>query len=256
MVRLKELRKEKMIEVNSLWIGKSLTALEQMCLSSHIHHGHKFNLWCYNHISNVPDGVEMKDAREILPEDEVFAYAVGEGKGSYSAFSNFFRYKLLLDRGGWWVDMDVCCLKPFFMIQDRVFASERTKNGGRIATTCVIKTPPDDKVMLYCCQSCYRIDKRIVEWGEIGPRLLDRTVNNLYAEVDVLSVDTFCPIDWFDTNRFFEDKPIPDSYAIHLWNEMWRRTGKDKDSYQENTLYGRLRERYLPIAKKTHVLMM
>lgn len=245
-----------MIEVNSLWIGKSLTALEQMCLSSHIHHGHKFNLWCYNPIANVPDGVEMKDAREILPESEVFAYAVGDGKGSYSAFSNFFRYKLLLERGGWWVDMDVCCLKSFATHESYGFASERTKVGMPIVTTCVIKVPPRSQAMEYCWNVCLVADKDILVWGEVGPQLLAKVVHACDLMSAVADPDTFCPIDWFNTDAFMEDVPIPDSYAIHMWNEMWRRTNKDKDSYQVNTLYGRLRDKYLPLAKKTHVLMM
>jgi hypothetical protein len=53
----------------------------------------------------------------------VFFYGdrAGIGRGSVSAFSNLFRYYLLHQMGGWWVDADVVCLSecvpatPIFM---------------------------------------------------------------------------------------------------------------------------------------------
>jgi len=36
------------------------------------------------------------------------------------------------------------------------------------------------------------------------------------------------------------------TYAIHLWNEMWRAAGQDKNArYHENCLYGQLKRKYL-----------
>lgn len=35
-----------------------------------------------------------------------------------------FRYKLILERGGWWVDLDTVCLRPFDLDLEHVFASE------------------------------------------------------------------------------------------------------------------------------------
>jgi len=50
------------------------------------------------------------DGNQIIPEHEAFTYKNGPGSGSYSAFSNLFRYKLLAQKGGWWIDMDMVCL--------------------------------------------------------------------------------------------------------------------------------------------------
>lgn len=93
----------------------------------------------------MPATTIRRDAREILPESEVFTYASGFGKGSPSAFSNYFRYKLLLDH-----------------------------------------VPPD----------------------------------------------AIYPIDWWNAHELIT-KPLPalpGSYAIHLWNEVWRHHGIDKDA--------------------------
>jgi hypothetical protein len=36
------------------------------------------------------------------------------------------------------------------------------------------------------------------------------------------------------------------TYAIHLWNELWRRAGQDKDArYPAACLYEQLKQRYL-----------
>ena len=90
--------------IQSLWIGDKLSQVEKLCISSYIYHGHEFHLYCFNDIEGVPDGCIIKDASEILPREEVFTYNVGPGKGSSSAFSNYFRYKLLDLKGNWWTD--------------------------------------------------------------------------------------------------------------------------------------------------------
>ena len=53
--------------------------------------------------------------------------------GSLAAFSNLFRYKLLLERGGWWVDTDVICLRPFRVRDELVIASEPVKFSISVA---------------------------------------------------------------------------------------------------------------------------
>jgi hypothetical protein len=62
-----------------------------------------FHLYAYDEIFAVPLGTKVLDARLVLFVDRIFR----DRNGSYSGFSNFFRYKLLLDVGGWWVDLDL-----------------------------------------------------------------------------------------------------------------------------------------------------
>ncbi len=45
-------------------------------------------------------------------------------RGSVADFANFFRYKLSLEKGGWWTDMDYVCLTPLDFADDLVFGSE------------------------------------------------------------------------------------------------------------------------------------
>src|SRR5690606_9502875 len=85
----------------SFWLGNRLPLLQVLSLQSFIAHGHEYHLYVYDPIENAPEGVVLCDASKILPRQSVFTYQKGFGKGSYSAFSNLFRYKLLLEHGGW-----------------------------------------------------------------------------------------------------------------------------------------------------------
>jgi hypothetical protein len=60
----------------------------------------------------------------------------------------------------------------------------------------------------------------------------------------------FCPLayDEWEAALSSEDARSVDeiTYSIHLWNEMWRRGGRDKDgSYAANCFYERLRATFL-----------
>lgn len=105
--------------VHMLWIGPQTGLMEQLTLASFVHFGYDVHLWLYSETSreNVPDKVKVMDANAVISSEEVFHYKKGSqfgtGKGSVAGFSDIFRYKLLHDYGGWWVDMDVTCLKAF-----------------------------------------------------------------------------------------------------------------------------------------------
>ena len=95
--------------IQSLWIGGTLSKMEQLSAKSFIDHGHTYHLYTYGETNNIPEGVIVKDGNEILPENEIFRYK----NGSVSAFSNYFRFMLLYKKGGYWADTDLICVKPF-----------------------------------------------------------------------------------------------------------------------------------------------
>ena len=115
--------------INGLWIGDELSPLELLCIKSYLDNGHSFHLWSYQSFQ-LPSwpGLTAKDANEILPEKFVFRYkngnAFGHGKGSLAGFSDIFRYKLLWEKGGWWTDMDITCLKPLDLDSEYVKSSQ------------------------------------------------------------------------------------------------------------------------------------
>jgi Glycosyltransferase sugar-binding region containing DXD motif len=136
--------------VQGLWIGPRLSTLEQLSIASFQQNGHEYHLYVYDEPQNVPAKTVIKDAREILPSSSIFQYR--EYK-SYAGFANFFRYKLLLQRGGWWVDSDTVCLKQFDFPEEHVFATELC-NERELINCGAIKAPKGSPVMAYAWEVC------------------------------------------------------------------------------------------------------
>jgi mannosyltransferase OCH1-like enzyme len=73
--------------------------MERLSIASFLTNGHEYHLYVYEEIENAPEGTVLKAANEILPESMIFQY---KKYPSHAGFSNFFRYKLLLEKGGGW----------------------------------------------------------------------------------------------------------------------------------------------------------
>ena len=86
---------------SALWIGESLPKLQQICLSSYVYYDQPINLYVYENVIDVPEGINILDANLILPRDKVFKIF-----DSYACFSDYFRYKLLSMVDTVWVDAD------------------------------------------------------------------------------------------------------------------------------------------------------
>jgi len=83
------------------WIGPELSLMEQLSISSFLQNGHDYHLYVYDEVKNIPAGTVIRNANEILPAAGMFQY---KHRPSYAGFASHFRYKLLLERGGWWAD--------------------------------------------------------------------------------------------------------------------------------------------------------
>jgi hypothetical protein len=234
--------------IQSLWIGDSLSNNELLCLNSYIRHGHEFHLYSYNAIRDLPEGVKLADANEIVPLSCFFK----DTSNTYASFADWFRLKLLFQKGGWWVDMDTVCVKPLDMPGEYCFSSERSWDlkTTQINNTC-IKSPPG---ALYLEELLQAMEQKLnagpVHWGEIGVYLfrdsLPRYVDLLQYVRDPV---VFCPIDFFDLSGLICEKdyvPAPETFTIHLWNEIWRRGNLDKQStYHPGSIYEKLKKEYL-----------
>lgn len=229
--------------VQSLWIGNRLSVMEQLCIRSFLDRGHPFRLYAYEEIADVPEGTEVRDGREILPADEIFVYQKGSGKGSPSAFSNMFRYRLLLEKGGWWADLDAYCLRPLEFDEPHVVGREREKDGSLHVNCGLMRLPAGSPVAQFCWEECLKVDREAVRWGQIGPCLTARAISQSKVPVRVLPPEGFYPIDYIHFHRLVRDRSIPQgSYSIHLWNSRWRREGLDPDAvYRPDCIYEQLK---------------
>ena len=232
--------------IQGLWIGAELSAMEQLSVSSFLSNGHEYHLYVYDAVRNVPAGTLVRDAGEILPASSIFQY---RRQASYAGFANFFRYKLLLERGGWWVDTDVVCLKPFDFADEHVFATEMCR-GEEVTTSGIIKAPAGSPAMAYAWGVCQKKNPRELVWGETGPRLMGEAVGKFSLGRFQRPSEVFCPLDYSSWHRVlepgFETGFGETTRAVHLWNEMWREAGQDKNAeYDPACLYERLKRKYL-----------
>ncbi len=217
--------RSKLPVMSSLWIGP-LTPLERACIESFLRNGHAYHLYVYQTPRDLPPGVTVRDAREILPENSVFRIVSGSGSGSYACFADLFRYKLLRDRGGFWVDTDVFCLRPFVFREPYVFGAE-----DKPVANGVIKAPAGSVLMQRVFAESSQVDHSRVIWNELGD-IFSKHVIALGLLQYVQPSKVFSPTPYYDIPTLVRSNHsirIPaESFGMHLYQEIWRRRGLDK----------------------------
>jgi len=124
--------------LNSLWIGEQLGYVERLTMVSALSVGHPFTLYSYNpeKLCNVPNGVDVRDANEVVPYETLGRYFEG---GWAALGSDFFRYAMQAKGLGYWVDLDLYFIRPIDFHDDYVFGWEHeTSIDG-----AVLRLPPD-----------------------------------------------------------------------------------------------------------------
>lgn len=243
-IRSSEKILSKIIEANvhGLWIGGKLSNLELLTISSFINNGYIFHLWTYEQIeTSLPKEVKLEDANEIIDQSKVFRYQNNSqfngGQGSVAGFSDIFRYKLLYEKGGWWVDMDVSCLKPFDVKTDYFFRSHhQLKLVGN-----VMKAPVKSELMKLCYEEAVlSITADNTDWH--------KPINILVSNVEKLNLahciySNISNSDEFEKlEKYYFGNEIPPNHwrFIHWCNEVIRGFKLNKNQYFYNSYYAQL----------------
>jgi len=106
-----------------------------------------------------------------------------------------------------------------------------------------------------CYDIASRKDRRQIFFDGIGPLLLTEKIRELDLMRYCLEPPTFYPLCWDSWKDFISDDPEVQarsrlaisgrSHAVHLWNEMWRQEGANKDGmYNAACVYELLKARY------------
>jgi Glycosyltransferase sugar-binding region containing DXD motif len=236
--------------IQSLWIGR-ISTMERLSIQSYISNGHEFHLYAYEPLENLPSGVVLKDANEIMPKEKVGYFT------HLQQAADWFRIALLLKRGGWWVDLDSVCLKPFDFPEDYVFCEAAA--ALRFVQNNPIKVPPQADVMKYCFSGIKDMTKEGAEkisFHKIGPELLRRAVSHLRLDKYIQPREVFDPIRWDNIYQVIDPEiqfDLSRSYAVHFFHAAWNQGCQaDKHSispqtdghYPEGCLYEQLKRRY------------
>lgn len=217
--------------------------MERLSVASFVASGHDVHVYAYADIGDQLPGAIVEDAGAIFPKRRS---VYRDSHGSFSGFANMFRYKLLLERGGWWVDLDMVCLRPFDLVAEYVFATE----PDLTITNAVLRVPPGSEVMHYAYARCVDLGRRRKQWGVTGPRLLAEAVGECELGRCAVHHRVFMPFDWPDWEGCLDPtrewQIDPETLSLHLWNKLWAKAGRDKDaSYAPGCLYEVLKRRFL-----------
>ena len=236
--------------VQSLWIGK-FTTMERLCALSFLKNGHSFHLYTYGKVEGVPAGVVVRDANAILPEKVTRLFP------SLQQAADFFRVALLLQRGGWWVDMDTVCLKPFDFTATYVFGASTVDS---IIPNSPMKVPSNSPMMQYWFDFINRMgvmELSTLPFQSIGPDFLGRAVPKFGLKEFVQPRTVFDPIRWDRTSLLVDPNAkwdLTHSYAIHLCHAAWNNgheafahavSPQTDGNYPADCLYEQLKKLYL-----------
>ena len=208
-----------MIVIQSLWVGDKLGDLEINCIRSHLKVGHIFILYTYYHIDSVPNGVIIRDGRDILDESYLNK---GEEFGHYP-FADIFRFFLMYKKGGFWVDMDLYATKYWGELKNKefIFSSERTIQKGaykntkkkQIVNIGVLKAPARSsfysELVRQIVSPKFKIKRRDSVMKEYR-KFIDIFQMNKY----ILDFYYFCPVDWWNAKEMFLDEEFKEKYGV------------------------------------------
>jgi hypothetical protein len=244
------------MNINFLWIGSKLNKLSQLGLKSFLDHGHDVVLWIYDKTcENIPSGVKIEDAGQIIHPDKVFLYS-GNGdcrRGSCGGFSDIFRYNLLNEIGGWYCDTDVTCLNNLEELDKNEYIFR--KNKYTLAVPNILKCPKNSIFLKKCISETNKvIDENNANW--IKPlEIFSNIIKEMKLESNILD-ETYFGLDSSEYIRtlielnYYGSKIKLPKYAIHWCNEAIK-TGKWDDRLKTNmetpiptTLYYKLLKKH------------
>ena len=232
----------KLPAIQMFWHGRPLSRIERLSMTSFMRNGHSVHLYVYEEPSGVPEGVRVMDASEILPRTEMFLH---RRRKSIAHFADWFRYRLLFDRGGLWADTDMVCLQPFDYTDPVVFAWQDDHH----LNNAVLGLPAGDALAKWLAMCCEYPNKMLpyddlgirliklkrwlkgrgredVRWGDTGPYGLTSAARHLGYTEHALPTWHFYPIPFEDHRVLFESPrdggaaTFNGSRAVHLWNQL------------------------------------
>jgi len=227
--------------INSLWVGDRLGFIERLCIQSALATGHGFRLFSYEPEKlKVPEGVELRDAADIMPREKLITYA---DTGSVALGANFWRYHLLSKGFSPWCDMDLLFLKQF-PNEDYVFGWE---HAGWI-NNAVMAAPADSafvhdlltlpkpnarppwfgprRSLLFYLRRLREghIGFEDMPWGTYSSGLVTHLVKKHHLTRAALAPAAFYPVTWADARTLYGpsnrvEKVIRrETIAVHLWH--------------------------------------
>ncbi len=244
----------KLTDINCFWFGGLLGEIEQVCLLSMLKQGHKVRLFGYETLLNVPFGIEIADAREVLPRNEFIFH---RASGSPALGTNRLRYRIMKRGLGLWLDTDVILIKSIGQGDEYIFGWE----DDAFINNAVLYLPMNARITEEICNFADQnypippfydpatrtelerreklglpVGVQDLPWGVYGPKALTYFAqkNNLHCFAKPKEV--FYPVHWSEIHALLASEYngwgliTTSTIAVHLWNDALRRPSKIRPS--------------------------
>jgi hypothetical protein len=227
------------MQLFTYWSFAPTTYIERLCLQSMLDMGHQVTAYSYEPHLEVPAGVRVANAADILPRSRVI-----DGP-SPALFANLFRY-VGLQRGlGTWIDADMLMLRGIPDMGEHIFGWEDEK----LINNAIMRLPPNAPVLRDLVRHITArvpIDPRWgwhkkawqvvrgfigrpiplgkMEWGVAGPDALTHFGRRYDLAKLAQPIEVFYPVpysraaDVFNPDIDIEACFTPRTRTIHLWN--------------------------------------
>jgi hypothetical protein len=214
--------------------------------------GHSLALYCYREPEGIPEGVEVRDAADVLPDSAVIRH---QG-GSVALFSDHFRFELQRRGLGTWIDTDNYFIRPIDMKRAYLFGRQvltppaRFRRAHELIAVGVLRLPPDSPMLTPLLAQfdgrtvpdwlswrsfiaakvrtwiTGRSDLARLPWGTAGPFAVSALAERFGVSSQALPPDAFNPAPWFQARWILdpavklEDMITERTVGVHLWNEL------------------------------------
>ncbi len=234
-------------QIAQLWIGGNLSYMEQLCAASFRDAGHHVKMYTYGDVGNIPDGIEIADANEIMPLGNVIAH---KRTGSPAPQADKWRYNMLAKcENTIWADTDAYCVKPFTSTNGHFhgWESARHINNG------VVGLPSDSETLaglIDFTSDEYAIpdwfDEALKDemrekkeagnpvhvgeqsWGVWGPQALTHFLHKTGEQKYAMPIEALFPVSFkkrrlmlkpdLDLSEYITDNTL----SIHFWGRRMR----------------------------------
>ena len=252
--------------ISCFWMGAPLGLLEITCLRSWVKF-HPVILYSYYPIDLPADlsVVQRRSAAIVLHPDFQFQFT-GRGESyNFLPFADFFRFKMLNQFGGIWLDLDITLQKPIpldILNKPYAFSSERTIQKGAYKNK--FKEIPDIGFLLI-----REPNSPLTQF--ILNRMSNKKLNSPFdymicyrkglKELNlmqyVLPAEAFLPLNWWDikdailTNKQeyqskygvpgfrTSDPDSPGSYGIHWFRAILRKKSIKLEDAKDQSLWNK-----------------
>ncbi len=233
--------------IAQLWIGGALTYMEQLCAVSFRDAGHHVKMYTYGEVQNIPEGIEICDANEIMPMGPVIAH---KRTGSPAPQADKWRYNMLAKTDDQiWADTDAYCVKKFTTSNGHFhgWESQHHINNG------VVGLPSDSETLSglidftsdeYAIPDWFKPALRAEmerkkaagdpvhvgeqSWGVWGPQALTHFLHKTGEQKYAMPADALFPVSFkkrrlmlkpnLDLSHYITDNTL----SIHFWGRRMR----------------------------------